>query len=323
MNEVIIITEQQFIKVNTNTWRELEDLSLKINKKGIKSLNSNEVKTFLHQFRQSCHHLAYARTHYPQSNMISYLNALITKCHSHIYAVKKVSPLSFFKYLGYEFPALIREYKWYVLSSIGFFLVGFIVSLLLVFNNIDNTKFFLPSNIVDGIKHTKTGGGDWNNPLMSSYIMVNNITVSLKAFVMGITLGIGTIYVLFFNGAMLGALTGVIYRYGNSINFWSLILPHGLIELSAIFIAGAGGFIIAKNLLLPGEYTRMHALIKGSKQAISLLIGVIFMLIIAGIIEGFFTPLKIPELSKLIFAGITGSALIVYFSIPYIIKKKS
>lgn len=309
--------EEQFIKTNSDTWRELESLSAIINKKGLKILPSKDVKKFLQIFRRSSHHLAYARTHYPGSSVVSYLNSLISKCHSHVYAVKKISPSSLLKYIAYDFPRLLKEYRWFVISSFSFFAIGVILSMILVMINMNNASMFLPADLITAVKSGKAGGTPWNNPLMSSYIMVNNISVALKAFVMGITLGIGTIYVLFFNGALVGALTVLIYNYGNPINYWSLILPHGIIELTAIFISGAAGLIIAKSILLPGEYSRKHSLIKGAKESISLVIGIIFMLIIAGIIEGFFTPLNIPELPKLIFAAISAVILTAYFSIPY------
>ena len=313
--------EEQFIKINSDTWRELETFSTIINKKGVKSLSSKDVNKFLHIFRQSSHHLAYARTHYPKSSVVSYLNSLVSKCHSHVYAVKKISPSILFKYITYDFPRLLKEYRWFIITSFLVFAIGVILSMILVLINVDNASIFLPENLITAVKSGKLGGGQWNYPLMSSLIMVNNISVSLKAFVMGITLGIGTVYVLFFNGAMLGALTALIYTYGNPMKYWSLILPHGIIELTAIFISGAAGLIIAKSILLPGEHSRKHSLIKGAKQSISLVIGVIFMLIIAGIIEGFFTPLNISEVSKLIFAAISAVVLIIYFSIPYIKKK--
>lgn len=316
--------EEQFIKTNSNTWRELESLSTVINKKGIKSLPSNEVKKFLSIFRQCSHHLAYARTHYPKSNTENYLNSLISSCHSHVYAVRKVSPGEFFKYVGYEFPRLLKEQKWFVLSSFGVFAFGLLLSLILVAANPDNANMFLPEAMVEGVKSETAGGGggQWNYPLMSSYIMFNNISVSLRAFVFGITLGLGTIYVLFFNGALLGALTALMYMYGNPKHYWSLILPHGVIELTAIFISGAAGLTIAKSLFLPGELTRKHSLINASKKAVSLVLGVILMLVIAGVIEGFFTPLNISEEIKLIFAAITAVLLSLYFAVPYLIKRK-
>lgn len=317
--------EEQFIKINSNTWRELEELSVVINKKGIKSIPSSDVKKFLSIFRQCSHHLAYARTHFPQSSVETYLNSLISKSHSHVYAVRKFSPSLILKYITYEFPKLLKEYRLYILSSFSFFAFGVAISLILVALNSDNAAIFLPQNLIEGVKSSKAGSvteSQWNYPLISSQIMINNITVSLRAFVFGITLGIGTIYVLFMNGALLGALTALMYTYGNPKHFWSLILPHGVIELTAIFISGAAGLIIAKNILLPGEYSRKYALIDGAKKAVSLVIGVVFMLVIAGIIEGFFTPLNISEDIKLIFALVTAILLTVYFSIPYIIKKK-
>ncbi len=317
-NEVDKLKEEKFIKKYSDSWQKLETLALTINKKGIKKLTSPEVKSFLALFRQCSHHLAYARTHYPDSNTVDYLNNLLGKCHSYLYAVKKVSPRSLLDYILLDFPQLLKDYKTYIFLSTAFFALGILISLIMVLYNPENALLFLPENMVETIKNGQAGGGEWNYPLMSSYIMVNNISVSLRAFVFGITLGLGTIYVLFLNGAMLGGLTALIYIYGDPINYWSLILPHGVIELTAIFISGAAGLIIAKNILLPGEYTRKDAIIAGSKKAISLVIGVMLMLVIAGIIEGFFTPLNINSGLKLLFAAMTAIILAIYFSLPYI-----
>lgn len=312
--------EEQFIKINSNTWKKLEELTKLINKRGAKSLSSKEVKNFLSIFRQTSHHLAYARTYYKDGSTVEYLNSLLSKAHSHVYGVKRFSVKELVYYILQGFPNLLRKYKWYVLASFAFFAFGMLLSLILVYFDINNAKFFLPQQYINGAGAGGSKSSQWNYPLMSSQIMVNNILVSLRAFVFGITLGLGTIYVLFFNGAMLGALTALMYIKGNPVQFWSLILPHGITELTAIFISGAAGLIIAKSILLPGEHSRKDALIKASKQAASLILGVILMLVIAGIIEGFFTPLNISETIKLIFAGITAVILAVYFASPYFTK---
>ncbi|MDP4090762.1 MAG: stage II sporulation protein M [Bacillota bacterium] len=314
--------EQQFIRTNSNTWKELEKFSFIINKRGVKSLPSGEIKRFLHLFRLSSHHLAYARTHYPQSSTVSYLNSVIGKCHSHIYAVRKASPMALIRYITYGFPNLLKDSRAYVTAAFFVFLAGFLASLLIVWLNAENAAIFLPQQYIDSVKSTPTGAVQANSPLMAGIIMTNNIKVSLMAFALGITLGIGTIYVLFENGAMLGALTALVYQYSDPVRFWSLILPHGVIELTAIFISGAAGFIIAKSILIPGEYTRVHSLISGAKRAVSHAWGIIFLLIIAGTIEGFFTPSGASASTKLAFAAFTAVLLFVYFSIPYLRKKK-
>jgi uncharacterized membrane protein SpoIIM required for sporulation len=320
---VKILKEEQFIKINSNIWRELEELSAIINKKGVKALPSKDVKSFLHVFRQCSHHLAYARTHYPQSNVVNYLNSLVGKCHNHVYSVQRLSLRDLFKYISHGFPKLLKDTKWFVVGSFGFFALGFIVSLLMVFYNTGNAAIFLPDSFLQASSGggQATGPSNWNYPLISSQIMVNNISVCLRSFVFGITLGLGTIYVLFYNGAMLGALTALMYMKGDVLHYWSLILPHGVIELTAIFISGAAGLIIAKSMLIPGEYSRKHSLIHGTKKAVSLLLGIVIMLIIAGIIEGFFTPLNILPITKLIFAAVTAVLLSIYFAIPYLIKR--
>ncbi len=314
--------EEDFIKARSNIWQDLEGLSAIINKKGIASLSSKEIKSFLYLFRQSSHHLAYARVHFPQSSTYSYLNALIAKCHNQVYAVKKVSPAAIAKYFTYEFPKLLKEASWYTFAAFGIFTLGFLASLLMVYFNPETASIFLPQGLVEGIKEGTTSSGQWNHPLMASQIMINNITVSFNAFVLGITLGIGTVYVLAYNGLLIGALTALMYLYGNPLNYWSLILPHGVIELAAIFISGGAGLIIAKHMLIPGDYSRRDSLILGAKKAVQLVAGIVLMLVVAGIIEGFFTPRELSESVKLTFAAATAVVLTLYLAIPYI-KKQS
>ncbi len=308
------VQEEKFIDKHSAKWEQLKSLSTTITDRGKQNLSSQQIKKFLELFRKSSHHLAYARTHYPNSELIEYLNNLIANCHSQVYAVDEINQTSLTSYLSSYLPQLLKRYKYYILASFGCFALGAIISLGLVLYNPEQAHIFLPEQMVDSIKNTdKTGGPDWNYALMSSKIMVNNITVALKSFVLGITFGLGTIYVLFFNGALLGALTALIYSYGNPLNYWSLILPHGVIELTAIFISGAAGLIIAKHLLLPGQYSRKDSLIAGTKQAVSLLAGVVILLIIAGLIEGFFTPLNISPITKLSFAALTAILLAAYY----------
>lgn len=318
------MNEQQFIKTNSQTWKQLENYSARIEKKGLKILTSGEVRDFLKLFRVASHHLAYARTHYPDSSTASYLNVLISRSHDQVYAVKRVSPRNILGYFTREFPNHVVCCKGFMLGAFALFMFGFLLSLLLVFHKESNAAFFLPQSLIDsaGHSHGASSSSGWNDPLMSSTIMVNNITIALKAFVFGITLGIGTLYVLLMNGMLLGALTALMYRHGNPFSYWSLILPHGIFELTAIFISGGAGLIIAGSLLLPGEYSRRDSIILGSKKAVQLVPGIAAMLVAAGIIEGFFTPLQISPGIKLIFAGVCSFVLVLYFGLPGIKGKR-
>lgn len=308
---------EQFIEKNSPSWTELKNLTDLIDKKGIKQLDSEQLKHYLYLFRQSSHQLAYARTHYPGSEVISYINSLVASSHNHIYSVKKYDFSEIKNFLSFDLPNNIKKYNIYILIGTVVFLLGFVISWMMVASNPQNASYFMPQEMIEGINWDMDTSNQWDYPVMSSYIMTNNISVAFKAFVLGITLGLGTFYILFLNGALIGSLTGLVYQFGNPVGYWSLILPHGILELTAIFIAGGAGLMLARSILIPRKYSRKHSIIKSAKEAIGLMLGVIVFLIIAGIIEGFFTPINISPIYKLIFAGLTLLMILAYFAIPY------
>ena len=152
--------------------------------------------------------------------------------------------------------------------------------------------------------------------MFSSIIGTNNIQVSFLAFALGITLGIGTIYILIVNGFNLGALAGLVVHYKNSTYFWALILPHGVSELFAIFVSGGAGLIIGYSLINPEKISRKDSLIVKGKDSLKLIIGCIPILIVSAIIEAYFTPLNIDHLYKYLFALLVFILLALYIFIP-------
>lgn len=318
--EVVSLKEELFLSTHSATWQQLENYCSKMTKGGLKKLSTTEIKDFLTLFKLTSHHLAYAKTHYENSQTIYYLNNLVSKCNGYVYTCPSFNLLAAIKSLFTSYSQLLRQKRFYILFAFGFFLFGSLLSFVMVLANPDNASLFLPASIVENVhsmSESTSSGVDVSYPLMSSYVMTNNISVALKAFVYGITLGIGTAYILFANGLLLGGLSALYLLYGDSTYYWSLILPHGIIELTAIFIAGAAGFMVAKAFLLPGSLSRTHSLIKASKEAVSIIGGVIVLLIIAGIIEGFFTPLPISPIVKLLFAGFTALLLACYYLMDY------
>lgn len=306
-----ILKENIFIEKNKVYWDELEEHIHLFSKKSISNIPSEKTERFLYLFRSTSHHLAYVRTYYPQSKLEKYLNTLVGSAHHHLYTVQKNPLVDFKDYILKGFPMVLRKYHPFIISSFLVFLLGTIISFILVLKDPANSYYFLPESILETIDYSFKNR-EWDYPLMSSTIMINNITVSLRAFVYGVFLGIGTLYILFINGCMLGALTGLVYLNGDLIKYASLILPHGIIELTAIFIAGGAGLLLGKGLLIPGKYKRLDMLIQSGKEGARLLLGCILLLVIAGIIEGFFTPLAISPMIKLSFAGFTLLGLILY-----------
>jgi uncharacterized membrane protein SpoIIM required for sporulation len=161
-------------------------------------------------------------------------------------------------------------------------------------------------------------GKNWmpsgERPFVSSFIMTNNIKVSFFAFAGGILVGLFTLFLLVENGLMLGVAALAVVRHGTALGFWGFVAPHGVIELPAIFIASGAGLMLGYALVNPGEYSRRTALAMAGRDAVLLIFGVVAMLIVAGIIEAFFSPTLLPAPLKLLTAALIFAAEVAYFT---------
>ena len=147
--------------------------------------------------------------------------------------------------------------------------------------------------------------------VFSSTIMTNNIGVSLTACASGMLAGLGPVYLMLFNGLLIGVIGSACYRAGMSAALWSFVTPHGVLELPAIFIAGGAGLLLARGILIPGMLPRRDAIADAGRDAGRLMLGVVPILVIAGIVEGFVSPTPTPAAAK--FA--IGAAIFVLFAL--------
>jgi uncharacterized membrane protein SpoIIM required for sporulation len=144
-------------------------------------------------------------------------------------------------------------------------------------------------------------------PAASSAIMTNNMSVAFTMFAGGITAGLFTVWMTLFNGLLMGVIGCLCWMHGMSVQLWSFVAPHGALELPAIFIAAAAGLRVAQGLLFPGMLSRRESLTLAGGEAVRLLLGVIPMLVIAGVIEAFVSPGPMPVWMKFV----SGAALLL------------
>jgi uncharacterized membrane protein SpoIIM required for sporulation len=153
-------------------------------------------------------------------------------------------------------------------------------------------------------------------PVASSGIMTNNLSVSFMTFASGITAGVGTLYFILFNGLLLGVVGSACWLNNMSVQLWSFVAPHGALELPSIFIAGGAGFRIAVGMLFPGSLPRKQSLVLGGAVAVRLVLGTIPLLIVAGILEGFFSPTNAPIPLKFAVSALMFALLCAYVMLP-------
>ncbi len=311
--------EQVFIDTSREAWERLA-ASLEVgarNETGI-TADATALRRLHEDYRRTAADLAYAQTHFGGSRTEAYLNDLVGRTHARLYGAAPRSFGGVWKFLASGYPRLVRA-RWREVSLSASLLFGpTALGYLLAHVNYPLARLFVPAALRDGLGDRLQQGGSIADvagtlaPLLSAGITANNIQVALVAFAGGVTFGVLTAYALVINGLLIGALAGLFAQTGESVYFWSLIVPHGSLEIPAIVLAGAAGFVLARALVAPGDLPRTAAVRAVSHDAVRLMLGAIPLFLIAGLIEGFFTPAAIGEGLKLAFGGLAAVLLGMY-----------
>jgi uncharacterized membrane protein SpoIIM required for sporulation len=295
-------------------WSRLDSLLARVKQHGLHGLSRSELREVGLLYRQTAADLAAVRGDPSSVQQSRYLNQLLGRAHNAIYSGRKKSVGGIWEFYRKDYPRIFRRFLPYTAVATAIFFLGAIAGTFFMLSDPDYMREFLPPQLVDSIERHEM----WTHsivsvkPQASSAIMTNNLSVSFMAFAAGITAGIGTLYLLFFNGMMIGVIGTACATYGMSVALWSFVLPHGVLELPAIFIAGGAGLRVARALLFPGLLPRRDSLAAGGTEAVRLLMGVIPMLIVAGTIEAFFSPSSVPTALKFMGAAALFMTLIAY-----------
>ncbi|ELR98376.1 stage II sporulation protein M [Gloeocapsa sp. PCC 73106] len=284
-------------------WQRLDTLLKRIETQGLKALAAKELTELGSLYRSVSGDLARAKTHQVGKILTQDLQKLTSRSYVQIYRGLRHQEWQKARYFYREgFPATVRETLPYTLLAILMFLVPALIAWWYAWRDPVFLSLVVPEELITMVRDEQKlwmGSIVGVEPLASSNIMVNNISVSFNAVAGGITGGLLTLYILAFNGLHIGAIATLVGQNNLAYPFWAFVLPHGSLELPAIFLAGGAGLLIARGLLFPGKYRRRDALRYYGEQAAKLVLGIIPMLVIAGIIEGFFSPSPlIPDIFK-------------------------
>lgn len=303
---------KQFVKQHREEWKQLERAMAILERQT--QLTGAAIDDFQRLYQKAGQHLSYSQTYFPDEEVTIYLNNLVSNAHNILYkdqvsSAKQISQFFHTTFIG----LLLTQWK-FVACAMFLFTFGFIAGFFSVAGNPLHLYSILPAEMVQGVDPEQLGANDGavDSSLMSAEIMTNNIQVAILAFAGGITFGLLTIYLLIYNGLLVGALAATFWHYSMSYEFWAYIVPHGMIELTAIFIAGGAGLLMGYKLFVPGPYTRSFQLKQQAKRSVQLLLGTVPLFVIAGLIEGFITPAALSLEMKYLAAFLTVIGLIIY-----------
>lgn len=302
------------LRRHRKNWEELDQL-LKLFAKHPGQIQESHIRKLALLYRKVSSHLSMLQTRYPDDELTVYLNQLAASAHHVLYKHQYHSGTQLTGFFGHYFIGLIRKRGLFILIAALIVLCGGVAGFAAVMSDATNMYSLFPTSMVDHLDPANTGKGMEQVPhaLMSAEIMTNNIRVAVLAFASGITFGIWTVYLLAYNGVILGALAAVFWQAGETYVFWAYILPHGVIELTAIFIAGGAGLYMGYRMWVPGRYPWKLQLLHSAKESLQLLLGTVPLFVIAGTIEGYITPSELSLGMKYLVALLTLGLLAAYY----------
>ena len=285
-------------------WAAFATLLADAQRRGLRRMSEEEVSEFVAQYRELSTDLARLRTaaRGRDSNALFALSRLVGGGHNLLYRQRPLTVDAAVRYLFRTAPREIRRSAPQIALAAALLFGPAIASYVAVVRDPALAAEFLPAEMIEraetGLARERRGEAylprdmaRTRGPFMASRIMTNNVQVTYVAFAGGITAGLWTVLALVINGVQIGGAVGIFAANGVAHLILGFVAAHGVLELTAICIAGGGGLLLASAILLPGALPRREALVVKGRRAIRLIAASTFLLVIAGVLEGYVSPL--------------------------------
>jgi uncharacterized membrane protein SpoIIM required for sporulation len=312
--------EANFVARRRKGWEQLEALLAVADRRGLRGLEPDQIAALGFLYRAATTDLAAAQARDYGGSLHRYLNRLIARAHAYVYAGSARGGWSrIARFLMSTFPREFRRSWAPITACAAVFTLAAAVAYAAVSTRPLDVYALLPASEIPLVQKSLHDSNFAHEPgfapALSSMIITNNIKVAALAFAGGMTLGVFTIWEVLNNGLVVGGLGALFAAKGFGTDFWATIAPHGVIELTAIQIAGGAGLLLAGAVVAPGRLRRIDALKRNGRRAATLLVGVTAMLVVAGTIEGFFSPLRTPIPARLGVGAATAAFLLWYLGL--------
>ena len=315
---------QALIAAGTARWTAFAVTLTRAQKGGLQSLGEEGVRAFVADYRSLSADLARLRTASAGRTLdeMFFLGRMVAGAHNLLYRDRGMGLRGAIRFLFTDVPREVRRSAAPIaLAALLLFGPAAIAAVGVARSPALGGRLLPPSMLQraeEGVRRARSGEGYIDDPqllrpVMASGIVTNNVQVTFAVFAGGVTAGVLSVLMLVMNGISIGSVVGLYASKGIGTLLLAFVAPHGVLELFAICVAGGGGFLIASALLLPGARTRRRALVENSRRAIRLIAASTFLLVIAGTLEGFISPIEWwPLEGKLAVSGLTLVFLIMY-----------
>jgi uncharacterized membrane protein SpoIIM required for sporulation len=280
----------RYIATNGPVWSRLAELTGRA-QRGVGRLPAADLDELVRLYQRVAGHLSYAQTYYRDPALTAKLSGLVARAGAVVYGTRPRTLRALARFFTVSFPAAIWHVRWFVVAATLASLLPAAALGTWLASSPAAIQATAPAAVREAYVERDFEAYYSSAPAaeFASQVFSNNVQVAFEAFAVGILLCLGTLFVLVSNGANLGVAAGLFAAAGQQPKFWGLILPHGMLELTSVFVAGAAGLRLGWTLIDPGDRTRGAALAEEGRRAVVIVLGLVVTFLVAGTIEGFVT----------------------------------
>ena len=322
-----MLKSRAFRREREATWRKLEGLVGRIEKSGLKTLDSDELASLPVLYRATLSSLSVARAISLDRNLLEYLEALSQRAYLCVYTNRRHMREAVSEFLLHRLPAAVRRFRWHIALAMFFLLIGVTAGYFLVSRNPEAFHAFVDSAYSQGrgpeasredLERSLGGADGMGTDLLGAFsgdLFVHNATIALFSFALGFAGGLPVFLALLRFGLLMGAFFAVFVRQGLGWEFGGWLAVHGTTEVLGILLASGGGLALAGALLFPGKYSRLESLARRGREAGALAIGSVILLFVAGLMEGLVREQVVDMRARYIIGGIALSLWLAWFAL--------
>lgn len=325
--QTVSLRSARFRKEREETWRTLDKLVSRLEKKGLKALNADEAQQLPILYRATLSSLSVARGIVLDRNLLLYLENLSLRAYLAVYGPRTGLLENLGSFFGQGFPRAVRGIRVHMAIALLAMLLGAVAGYALVQSDMNYYTMLVPSDIADergpGSSTEELRDiifGPWEGFVDGFIVFANslfrhNTIVGLLCFGLSFALGIPTLLLLAYNGLILGAFVSLHVSKGLGLDILAWLSIHGVTEILAVLLCGGAGLAVAEKIIFPGGLSRLDSLAKNGRQAAKVVAGAVVLFFIAGIIEGGFRQLVDNTAGRFAFAAMTAALWYAYFAL--------
>ncbi|GHF92515.1 stage II sporulation protein M [Streptomyces griseosporeus] len=287
-----------FVSAHRAEWDRLDALLRRQRR-----LTGAEADELVALYQRTATHLSLIQSSAPDPQLSGRLSQLVARARSAVTGTRRASWRDVTGFLAYGFPAAVyRSRHWWVPTALLSTLVGALLGWWIGTHPDVQSSIAAPSEL----RQLTRPGGEYETYYSShpaaafaAQVWTNNAQAAAMCLVLGVFLGLPVLLILFLNMLNLGVGLGLMSSAGRLDTFLGLLLPHGLLELTAVFVAAGTGLRLGWTVIDPGPRTRRTALAEEGRAAIGMAIGLALVLFVSGVIEAFVTPSGLPTWARI------------------------